>query len=489
MIKWLPTVMTFTPLIFAVLIMLVPRKNESAMKFLALIGTGLVLVGSIIMFAVFDASASGFQMLVKVQWIEVLGADYHMGVDGISLPLIFLTALITFVAVAASWNISFRVKEYMSLIVFLEVGMIGVFLALDFILFYVFWEMVLIPMYFLIGIWGGPRKEYAAIKFFLYTFIGSIFMLLGILAVYFYSGLGTFDMMLLADASIPTDVLKIAFLGMFLGFAVKVPIVPFHTWLPDAHVEAPTAVSVILAGVLLKMGTYAFIRIGLQVVYGGMKHFLWMIAALGVISIIYGALNAMVQKDLKKLVAYSSISHMGFVMLGVASASNEGINGAIYQMFSHGIISGMLFLVVGLIYERTHTREIDKLGGLFLNPRTGVIAGIWVFISMASFGIPSLAGFIGEFLVLTGSFPVYRVMTTIAALGIILTAGYYIWTIQRICFGESKSKEILADATPLELSYMIPMMLIIVVLGVYPASLLDAITPSVAAIIAKIGGL
>ncbi len=291
-------------------------------------------------------------------------------------------------------------------------------------------------------------------------------------------------MMKLADASIPTLVMKLAFLAMFFGFAVKVPIVPFHTWLPDAHVEAPTAVSVLLAGVLLKMGTYAFVRIGLQVMYDGMKHFIWLIALLGVISIIYGALCAMVQKDLKKLVAYSSISHMGYVMLGIASLQVLGLNGAVFQMFSHGIITGMLFLVVGLIYERAHTREIDKIGGIFVN--MGVIGGIWVFISLASFGLPSLSGFIGEFLILAGSFPVYMVITSIAALGIILTAGYMLWTIQRICLGKPKTDKDWADATPRELAYMAPLIIIILVVGIYPAPVLKMIGPASNAIVAKI---
>ena len=274
---------------------------------------------------------------------------------------------------------------------------------------------------------------------------------------------------------------------MFLGFAVKVPIVPFHTWLPDAHVEAPTAASVLLAGVLLKMGTYGFLRIGLQVVPGGMKPFVWMIAFLGVVSIIYGALCAMVQKDLKKLVAYSSISHMGYVMLGIATLTVVGVSGAVLQMFSHGVITGMLFLVVGIIYDRAKTREISKLGGLFWS--VGAISGIWVYISLASFGLPTLAGFIGEFLILIGSFPIYRVMTGMAVVGIILTAGYLIWTIQRICFGRPQTDESWADATPRELSYLIPMMIIILIVGVYPAVLTRMIDPVTTGLLAKIGGV
>lgn len=479
--------MTFTPLLFTMIVMFIPKEKELAIKVTALLGTGLVLIGAIWMWAAFNFSNPGFQMSVDIPWIEAIGARYHMAVDGISLPMALVTALLTFICIVASWNVSYRVKEYMGFMLFLEVGMIGVFFALDFILFYCFWEVVLIPMYFLIGIWGGPRKEYAAIKFFLYTFVGSVFLLLGILTIYFYSNMHTFDMMRLATATYPKAVLKVAFLGMFIGFAVKVPIVPFHTWLPDAHVEAPTAVSVLLAGVLLKMGTYAFVRIGLQVVPGGMKPFVWLIALLGVISIIYGALCAMVQKDLKKLVAYSSVSHMGYIMLGIASMTALGVSGAVLQMFSHGIITGMLFLVVGLIYERAHTREIDKLGGIFVS--ASIIGGIWVFISLASFGLPSLAGFVGEFLIIVGTFPAYRVMSSIAAVGIILTAGYLLWTIQRICLGAPKTKEVWHDATPRELAYMIPLLIIIAVIGVYPTPLINIIKPSTAALLAKIGGM
>ncbi len=482
--KWLPTALTFTPLLFTLIIIFMPKGKDLSIKIVALAGTGLALIGSIYMYAVFDFANPGFQMSLKLPWIEAIGATYFMAVDGISLPMVLVTTLLTFICVIASWNVKHRVKEYMGFMLFLEVGMIGVFFALDFILFYVFWELVLVPMYFLIAIWGGPRKEYAAIKFFLYTFLGSIFLLLGILGLYFYSGLNTFDMLKLAEANVSPMVLRMSFLAMFLGFAVKVPIVPFHTWLPDAHVEAPTAVSVLLAGVLLKMGTYAFVRIGLQVVYEGMKPYLTLIAALGVISIIYGAFCAMVQKDLKKLVAYSSVSHMGYVMLGIASFTVIGVEGAVFQMFSHGIITGMLFLVVGLIYERAHTRDIDKIGGLLVN--VSVIGGIWVFISLASFGLPSLSGFIGEFLILAGSFEAYRTMTIIAALGIILTAGYLLWTIQRLCLGKPKTKEVWKDATPRELAYMAPLLIIILIVGIYPAPVLKMITPTTTAIMAKI---
>lgn len=485
--SYILTLITFIPLIGTLAVIGIPKERHLGIKIASLVTTGLVLLGSVYLYAIFDFENPGFQFMERYPWISAIGASYYMAIDGIALPLVMVTALLTFVCIIASWHLDYRVKEYFGLMLFLEIGMIGVFMALDFILFYVYWEIVLIPMYFLIGIWGGPRKEYAAIKFFLYTLTGSVLMLIGILAIYFYSGMNTFDMLKLAHANLPITVEKLAFLGFLFGFGVKVPIVPLHTWLPDAHVEAPTAVSVLLAGVLLKMGTYAFVRVGLQIVPDGMRSFLYLIAVIGVISIIYGALNAMVQKDLKKLVAYSSISHMGYVMLGIASLSVLGLSGAVLYMFNHGTITGMLFLLVGLIYERTHTRQIEELGGLFVS--ASVIAGIWAYISFASLGLPSLSGFVSEFFVLAGSFPVYRALTGIAALGIIVTAGYFIWTIQRVCMGRPKGPELLVDATPRELSYMIPLMAIILVMGIYPAPLLKAINPAVIKLVARLGGI
>lgn len=481
------SLLTFIPLIGTIVIVFMPKDKHLAIKIIALLVTLVVLVGAFYLYAIFDYNDPGFQFVEHYEWIQAIGATYFMAVDGISLPIIMVTALLTFIAIVASWKTEKRPKEFFGLMLFLEVGMVGVFLALDFILFYIFWEMVLIPMYFLIGIWGGPRKEYAAIKFFLYTLAGSILMLLGILGLYFYSGMNTFNMLELARANLPLGIEKIIFLGFLLGFGVKVPIVPLHTWLPDAHVQAPTAVSVILAGVLLKMGTYAFVRIGLQVVPRGMKSFVYLIAIIGVVSIIYGALNAMVQKDLKKMVAYSSVSHMGYVMLGLASLSVTGITGSVLYMFNHGTITGMLFLVVGLIYERTHTRQIDELGGLLVS--MPLIAGIWIYISFASLGLPMLSGFVSEFFVLTGSFPIYPVITGIAALGIIITAGYFIWTIQRICLGRPKNKELLLDATPREIFYMTPLIVLIFVIGIYPAPLLKLINPAVIHLVAKLGGI
>ena len=479
------TLITFIPLIGTFIIILTPKSRELAIKIIALVATGLVLLGSVYLFFIFDFSEPGFQFVERYDWIEAIGASYHMALDGISLPLVIVTALLTFICILISWNYD-RVKEYFGLMLFLEIGMIGIFIALDFILFYVFWEMVLIPMYFLIGIWGGPRREYAAIKFFLFTLAGGIFMLASILAIYFYSGMHTFDMLKLANANLPIAVEKLAFLGFFLAFGVKVPLVPFHTWLPDAHVEAPTAISVLLAGVLLKMGTYAFLRIGLQVVADGMRAFILLVAVVGVISIIYGAFNAMVQKDLKKMVAYSSISHMGFVMLGIASMSVVGLTGAVLYMFNHGTITGMLFITVGLIYDRTHTRKIDEIKGIFLS--VPIIAGIWTFISFASLGLPTLSGFVSEFYVLSGSFPVYRALTSIAALGLIITAGFFIWTIRRISFGTINEKFKMYDITTREILYVAPLLVLILIMGIYPAMMLDIISPTVTQVVATLGG-
>ncbi len=479
------TLITFIPLVGTAIIIATPKNKELAIKVIALIATGLVLLGSVYLFFIFDFNEPGFQFSEKYKWIEAIDANYFMAVDGISLPLIIVTALLTFVCIPVSWNYE-RVKEYFGLLLFLEVGMIGVFMALDFILFYVFWELVLIPMYFLIGIWGGPRKEYAAIKFFLFTLAGGIFMLAAILAIFFYSGMHTFDMLKLADANLPIAVEKLAFLGFFLAFGVKVPIIPFHTWLPDAHVEAPTAISVLLAGVLLKMGTYGFLRVGLQVVTDGMRAFILLVAIIGVISIIYGALNAMVQKDLKKMVAYSSISHMGFVMLGIASMSVIGLTGAVLYMFNHGIITGMLFITVGLIYDRTHTRMIEDIKGIYIS--VPIIAGIWTFISFASLGLPTLSGFVSEFYVLSGSFPVYRALSSIAAVGLIITAGFFIWTIRRISFGTTDEKFKMFDATPREIFYVAPLLILILIMGIYPAMMLDIINPTVIQVVATLGG-
>ncbi len=477
----------FIPLALAVIILFIPKDRILTIKSSSLLATTAVLVLSIITYINFEPGNNKLQFVERVPWIKSIGAQYFLGMDGISLPMVILTALLTFLAVIASWNIQLRPKEYFVLILLLETGMLGVFLALDFVLFYIFWEVVLVPMYFLIGVWGGARREYAAIKFFIYTLLGSVIMLVGILILYFVSGLNTFSMIELIQGNYSQSIQNLVFIAFFIGFAIKVPIFPFHTWLPDAHVEAPTAVSVLLAGVLLKMGSYGFLRISLPILPEAFKRMAFAIAVLAVINIIYGALVAMMQHDLKKLVAYSSVSHMGYVMLGIAAATATATNGAILQMFNHGCITGMLFLLVGLIYERTHTREIAELGGLM--GKVPILAGILSFTALASLGLPGLSGFVGEFLVLLGSYGIYPLATAIAAGGIVLTAGYLLWTIQRVNLGVLKERYAeLVDVNIRELSTLVPLVIVIIVVGVYPPPILNIINPTAIALVNIIGG-
>ena len=471
------SVIVFAPLVGVFVTMLLKPAQEKAIKWTALLFSAIPLVLAVYVVAGFDRSG-GLQFVERVMWSKTIGASYFLGVDGLSLPMLFLAALLGFIAVAASWNISHKVKGYFAFLLLLEVGMLGVFVALDYILFYIFWEIVLLPMYFLIGIWGGKRREYAAIKFFLYTLAGSVVMLLAILGVYFNTGAKTFDIIALAAHGLPAGAQHLLFWGFFAGFAVKVPIFPFHTWLPDAHVEAPTAISVLLAGVLLKMGTYGFLRVVVSTTPIALTTYAWILATLAVISIIYGALNAMIQKDLKRMIAYSSISHMGYVMLGVASFTVVGVNGAAMQMFSHGLITAMLFLLVGYIYERAHTRNISELGGLLNKvPR---LAGLLCFASFASLGMPGLSGFIAEFLVLVGTFSKMQWFAVVASTGVVITAGYMMWMLQRVVMGDLPEKyKDMPDATPRELATLVPLVLLILTVGLYPESVLGFINHTV----------
>ena len=471
------TAIVFSPLVGILAILFMKAKNERAIKWTALIVSMVPLVLTIVVILGFN-SGGGVQFVDRMLWSKTIGAYYFLGVDGISLPMLFLSALLGVIAVIASWSINTKVKGYFALLLLLEVGMLGVFVALDYILFYVFWELVLLPMYFLIGIWGGTRREYAALKFFIYTLAGSVLMLLAILAVYFNGGAKTFDIMQLAAKGLPIGIQHLIFWGFFAGFAVKVPIFPFHTWLPDAHVEAPTAISVLLAGVLLKMGTYGFLRVIVSTTPHALKEYSWIIATLAVISIIYGALNAMVQTDLKRMIAYSSISHMGYVILGVASVSVIGMNGAVMQMFSHGLITAMLFLLVGFIYERTHTRNIPELGGLL--SKTPLLAGILCFASFASLGLPGLSGFVAEFLVLVGAYSTLPYFAVIASTGVVITAGYLMWMLQRVVMGSLPDKFAdLVDATPREILALAPLMVLILIVGLYPESVLGYVNHAV----------
>ncbi len=487
------TYMTFIPLAGAVLVLMLPSKNYNLIRWVSAAVTVPPLLMAVWLFQNFDGSKVGFQFVEKASWIPAYNIQYFVGIDGLSISMVLLTALLSFICIFASFGIEKAVKGYFALFLLLDAGMMGVFVALDFFLFYIFWEVMLLPMYFLIGIWGGPRREYAAIKFFLYTLFGSVLMLLAILALYFINDPHTFDMtVIMAKAgSYSTTVLPmwpfhelrwgfqhVIWIALFIGFAIKIPAFPFHTWLPDAHVEAPTAISVILAGVLLKMGTYGILRTNfpmMPVATADMAF--WLLGALGAWNIIYGALCAMAQKDLKKLVAYSSVSHMGYVMLGMASFTTQGINGAVLQMFNHGTITGMLFLLVGVIYDRAHHRDIEGFGGLAaIMP---VYTGVTALAFFASMGLPGLSGFISEVLVLLGTWQKFPVLAILGASGVVLTAGYLLWTIQRVFLGPPNEKYLnLPDINARELFTLIPLGVIVIIVGVYPSLVLDLLRVS-----------
>ncbi|OQA58229.1 MAG: NAD(P)H-quinone oxidoreductase chain 4 1 [Candidatus Omnitrophica bacterium ADurb.Bin277] len=482
---------TFTPLIGAFVLLCLPKRAHDWIRWIALATTAITAGLVCLAFPLFRASESGFQLVERAMWIPQFNIQYLLGMDGISFPMVFLTALISIMACLGSLaHIRVkggREKEYYFLFLLLETGIMGTFLALDLFLFYIFWEVVLVPMYFLIGIWGGPRKEYAAIKFFLYTLAGSLFMLLGILAVYFGSEPRTFDMTLLASMKYGLVFQKIVFLAFFLGFAIKVPIFPFHTWLPDAHVEAPTPISVILAGVLLKMGTYGFLRFSYPLFPDAARWFQPAMGVLAVIGIIYGGFVALAQTDFKKMVAYSSVSHMGFVLLGLAAMNADGFRGALLQMFSHGTITGGLFLLVGVLYDRAHTRDLNDFGGL--GEKMPVYAGILIFFSLASLGLPGLSGFVSEFLTLLGSFQYSKLMTGLAAIGILLAATYLLYMIQRILLGKLNPKwSSLPDINYLELSTLVPLMIFILGIGLYPKIILDYMIPTLDGLLKTMGG-
>jgi len=488
------TWMVFIPLIGMGVVLLLPGKAHDLIRYTATAATIPTLVMAAVLFRDFQPE-QGFQFIHRVPWIPAYRIEYFVGVDGISVTMILLTALLSTLCMIASFGIEKAVKGYFALFLLLETGMLGTFAALDFFLFYVFWEVMLLPMYFLIGIWGGPRREYAAIKFFLYTLFGSVLMLVALLYLYFTPDPHSFDMTKLGElvaGRIPLHVQVVLWLALFIGFAIKIPAFPFHTWLPDAHVEAPTAISVILAGVLLKMGTYGILRINYGILpaatlapaselapwLGSHSVAFWVLAALGTWNIIYGALCAMAQQDLKKLVAYSSISHMGYVMLGMAAFTDQGINGAVLQMFNHGTITAMLFLLVGVIYDRAHHRDINGFGGLAsIMPQYTFVTGFAFFAAM---GIPGLSAFISEILVLLGAWKVYPALTIVAASAVVLTAGYMLWALQRMYLGAPNPKY--ADKgweiNGRELLTLVPLAVIVLVLGVYPKLVLQLQDPA-----------
>ncbi len=477
----------FTPLLGALLILLIPKSQESLIKQIALLATGIVFLLALLTFQTFNPGQADFQLIEKAVWIPQFNVHYFVGMDGISFPMILLTALISLLACLGSFGIQERQKEYYFLYLLLETGMMGTFLALDLFLFYVFWEVVLVPMYFLIGIWGGPRREYAAIKFFLYTLAGSLLMLLGILALYFNSNPHTFDWTELVKNSFALGFQKMVFLAFFFGFAIKVPVFPFHTWLPDAHVEAPTPISVILAGVLLKMGTYGFMRFSYPLFPEASVWFRPFFALLAVIGIVYGGFVALAQTDFKKMVAYSSVSHMGFVLLGLAALTQNGWNGALLQMFNHGTITGGLFLLVGVLYDRAHTRDMNAFGGL--SAQMPVYSGILIFFSLASLGLPGLSGFISEFLVLLGGYQYHKTTTALACLGIILAAAYLLLMIRRVLLGPLNKKwQSLPEINTREIFTLVPLMILILAIGIYPKAILHYMTPALEALLLKVGG-
>jgi NADH-quinone oxidoreductase subunit M len=507
------TFITFLPILGMVIIMAMRKEQVTAIKSLTLVITGIQVLLAIIILANYNSSLGGvyeeasFQFVEKFRWIDIdnfswigkIKVDYFLGVDGISIPLVLLTTIVTFVAAISSWTINTSIKGYFALFLLLDTGMMGVFVSLDFFLFFIFWELMLLPMYFLIGIWGGPRREYAAIKFFLYTLLGSIFLLIVMIGLYFSTqetlidGSKTFTFNLLAMMNAdnftadgilsplnPSNLRMIAYIALFAGFAIKIPMFPFHTWLPDAHVEAPTPISVILAGVLLKMGTYAILRISFPVFPEITKQLVWYIALFGMVNIIYGAFCAMAQRDFKKLIAYSSVSHMGYVLLGMAALNTMGISGAIFQMFNHGIITSALFIIVGVVYDRAHTRNLDDFGGLGV--QMPVYTGFVTVAFFAAIGLPGLNGFISEAFVFLGAFGVsiIRLITVISTLGILLGAGYMLWTLQRVYLGKLNEKWAeLKDLDLREYAMFVPLSIIMIFFGVYPAPMLNLMNSSV----------
>jgi len=487
------SVILFIPLAGMFILLLIPKDQKTLIKIWANLVMLFGFLASLPLWWRYDRNNADFQLVERADWIPSIGARYHLGLDGISLLLVLLTTLVGLVSVLSSWSaIEERLKEYYAFFMLLQTGMLGVFLSLDFFLFYVFWEVMLVPMYFIIGVWGGPRKLYAAIKFFLYTLFGSVLMLLGILALYFHHytqfGTYTFDVTELMRMNIPPTLQMWVFWAFFVGFAIKVPMFPFHTWLPDAHTEAPTAGSVILAGVLLKMGTYGFVRFSLPLLPDAASdsRTVQVIAWLSIIAIVYGALVSLMQKDWKKLVAYSSVSHLGFCTLGIIALNPNGLAGSVLQQINHGLSTGLLFLIVGIAYERRHTREIAEYGGLSnVMPVYALIFGISM---LASAGMPLLNGFVGEFTILQGAFEVSKTWAAFSVAGIVLGAAYLLWLFQRTMFGPitNPKNEKLLDLNARELAYTLPLVACCFWIGIYPKPYFEILEKPVAKIVKRI---
>ncbi len=486
------TVVTFLPAAGALALLVVPRRAEVALRGAGLAVALATFALSVRLYLKFDAASPEYQFVEYAAWMPNLGVGYHVGIDGISLLLVLLTTFLTPIALASAWHaIEDRPKEFVVVMLLLETGMTGVFVSLDLFLFYVFWEAMLIPMYFIIGVWGGTHRIYAAVKFVLYTLVGSLLMLVAILALYFQHGAATstytFDLPTLTRWVMePGPAQTLMFLAFALAFAIKVPMFPFHTWLPDAHVEAPTAGSVLLAGVLLKMGTYGFLRFCLPLFPHASVAFGPVVFALATIGIVYGAWVSTVQPDLKKLVAYSSVSHLGFVMLGIFTLTDQGLVGGVIQMINHGLSTGALFLMVGMIYERRHTRLIADFGGLWAV--APAFSALFLVVTLSSLGLPGLNGFVGEFLILVGAFQVSGLLAAVATTGIIFAAVYLLWMYQRVIFGPVTHEDNrgLPDLTPREWALIVPVVLLIVWIGVYPTSFTRPTEATVEALIMQV---
>jgi NADH-quinone oxidoreductase subunit M len=484
--RHLLSLLVFLPVAGAVLVALLRRGSEGTQKILGLAFSVLTFLLSLLLLRGFQDIGT-MQFVEQRSWVPAWGISYHLGVDGLSLWLVILTTFLTPLCLLGSWtSIEKRVREFLVFMLLLEAGMIGVFVALDLFLFYVFWEAMLIPMYFLIGIWGHDRRIYAAVKFFLYTFAGSVLMLVAFLVLYRTAARGSFDILVLAATPVAPALQTWLFLACALAFAIKVPMWPFHTWLPDAHVEAPTAGSVILAGVLLKMGGYGFLRLAIPLFPDAARRFAPLVGLLAVVGIVYGALVSLVQPDLKKLVAYSSVSHLGFVMLGVAALTTTSVVGSVYQMLNHGISTGALFFLVGMLYDRRHTRTIAEFGGL-----RAVMPWYWaifLLISLSSIAVPGFNGFVGEFLILMGSWSFGATLVVFASLGVILAAGYILWMVKRVFLGEvtNPKNQGLPDLSARELVVLVPLVALALFMGVASPYFTRRIEPAAARLVSQV---
>ncbi len=487
------SIIIFLPLIGAIVIALLPRAEPRRIKLTAAFFTLLAFVLSAALFLMFDRSVEGPQFVEKVLWIPLINVHYFLGVDGLSLPMLILTTMLGFLAVLVSWKVDLRAREYFAWLLVLEMGILGVFSSLDLILFFLFWEVEILPMYLLISIWGTGRKEYSAMKFVIFTILGSALMLAGILILYSYAG--TFDMVALAqmglEPALGSLLATAIFFLLFFGYAVKLPVFPLHTWLPDAHTDAPTAVSMILAGILIKMGGYAIIRVCVSIFPETSQTYAPLLVALAVVSVLYGAAVTLRQTDLKRLIAYSSISHMGYVLLGIFALSQVSMTGATLQMFSHGIITGLLFALVGLVYEKTRVRSIPDLGGLAR--RMPIIVVVFSVAGLAALGLPGTSGFAAEFLVFLGSFRStvvggIQIYTLLGVLGIVITAGYILWMLQRIFYGPPKAQyEGVLDADRLERFTIFSLAAVIMLIGIYPRILTDVINKGILPVLRGLG--